>query len=247
MKNFHLLYENDFYKWFVIYPAEGKTNNYIATNEYVIYTKGKSLLIDPGGSKSFPEILSSLVHFVALNELEYIFSSHQDPDSISSLPLWLEINPKIKVYVSSLWHSFLPHFGGSRNNLIEIPDKGMNIQLGDLVFEAIPAHHLHSCGNFHLYDKESKIYFSGDVGAALLPANQSYLFAENFNEHVVHMEAFHRRWFGSNQHKNEWCERVSTMEIDMLCPQHGAILVGDDVKRFVDWFYKLNVGELSYK
>lgn len=29
---------------------------------------------------------------------------------------------------------------------------------------------------------------------------------------------------------------------DMLCPQHGAINQGQDVKRFIDWFSELKVG-----
>ena len=28
----------------------------------------------------------------------------------------------------------------------------------------------------------------------------------------------------------------------MLCPQHGAIYRGEDVRRFIDWFANLEVG-----
>ena len=53
---------------------------------------------------------------------------------------------------------------------------------------------------------------------------------------------FHRRWMGSNEAKNDWCDRVGNMQIDMLCPQHGAIYRGEDVARFIQWFRDLKVG-----
>jgi len=57
-----------------------------------------------------------------------------------------------------------------------------------------------------------------------------------------HAEGFYRHWMGSNGAKKNWCNNVRELEIDMLCPQHGAIYRGDDVKRFIDWFDDLKVG-----
>ena len=39
-----------------------------------------------------------------------------------------------------------------------------------------------------------------------------------------------------------WCDRVSALDIEMLCPQHGSIYRGKDVQRFIDWFRHLQVG-----
>lgn len=114
--------------------------------------------------------------------------------------------------------------------------------LGGLKLQAVPAHYLHSSGNFHLYDEAARILFSGDVGAALLPAEENTLFVTNFDRHIKHAEGFHRRWMGSDAAKLDWCERASALQVDMLCPQHGAIYQGADVERFIDWFYRLPVG-----
>ena len=118
----------------------------------------------------------------------------------------------------------------------------MTLTLNGLSLEAVPAHYLHSSGNFHLYDAKARILFSGDVGAALLPPGEDDLFVENFSKHIRHAEGFHRRWMGSNEAKQRWCRRVDSMEIDMLCPQHGAIYQGQDVKRFINWLSDLDVG-----
>ena len=67
---------------------------------------------------------------------------------------------------------------------------------------------------------------------------------EDFSSHIRYAEGFHRRWMGSNEAKRQWCERVAHLDIDMLCPQHGAIYQGEDVQRFINWFDGLHVGVL---
>ncbi|HEX2670522.1 MAG TPA: MBL fold metallo-hydrolase, partial [Polyangiaceae bacterium] len=174
----------------------------------------------------------------------HIFASHQDPDVISSLALWLAFKPEIKCYTSWLWSSFIPHFGGRADTFILLPDEPTAVTLGGRKLQSVPAHYLHSSGNLHLYDPAAKILFSGDVGAALLPPDDSGLFVTHFDRHVRHAAGFHRRWMGSRDARDAWCERVSKLDIDMMCPQHGAIYRGADVQRFIDWFAGLEIGVL---
>jgi flavorubredoxin len=47
---------------------------------------------------------------------------------------------------------------------------------------------------------------------------------------------------GSEVAKLDWCERVSKLKIDMLCPQHGSIYTGKDVERFINWLSDLKIG-----
>jgi flavorubredoxin len=129
---------------------------------------------------------------------------------------------------------------------VPIADEGGTLQVGARTLQIVPAHFLHSSGNHHLYDPESGIYFSGDVGAAMLAADAP-LFVEDFDKHIPFAEGFHRRWMGSAVAKNDWCQRVRALAPKMLCPQHGAIYRGDDVKRFIDWFEALEVGVLRKK
>ena len=242
MKKVEIIFENGNHKWFVIARDPSKPEIIIDTNEYVIQHGDDVLLTDPGGSEIFPAVFSAVSEAVDARKLTKLFASHQDPDIISSLSLWMELNAEVKCYISWLWTSFVPHFGGREDTFVSIPDEGMVIPLGDIHLRAVPAHYLHSAGNFHLYDPEAKILFSGDIGAALIPHENDYLYVDDFDQHIQYIEAFHRRWMGSNSAKNRWCARVKELEIDMLCPQHGAIYRGDDVRRFIDWFEALDVG-----
>ena len=109
-------------------------------------------------------------------------------------------------------------------------------------FQLVPAHYLHSSGNFNVYDREAKILFSADIGAALLPPEKASIFVEDFDAHIQYMEAFHRRWMPSNRAKLRWVERVSKLKIDLLCPQHGALFSGPNIGKFLNWFHDLDVG-----
>lgn len=242
MKKLSFIYENGDHKWAVIARDPERPNYLIDTNEYLISVNDDAILTDPGGMEIFPAVFSAISNSVDPSSIKKLFASHQDPDIISSLSLWLDYNPNLKCYLSWLWASFIPHFGGNDETFIPIPDEGMEINLGNISLKAIPAHYLHSSGNFHLYDPQAKILFSGDVGAAMIPHDEDYLYVHDFDKHRPYIEGFHRRWMGSNQAKNDWCDRVDNMEIEMLCPQHGAIYKGDDVKRFLQWFRELEVG-----
>ncbi len=243
MKKTEIIFESESHKWIMITRDPSKLSYVIDTNEYLIVNKEeKGFLIDPGGLEIFPVVFGSISRDFSPDDITHIFSSHQDPDIISSISLWLEVNPKIQCYISWLWTSFLPHFGGDGTTYIPIPDEGMEIQHGNISLTAVPAHYLHSSGNFNLYDKVSNIFFSGDIGSALLPADHTDIYVSNFDSHIKMCEKFHKRWMGSERAKKKWCERVSSLKVDMLCPQHGSIFAGKDVDRFVNWFSDLEIG-----
>jgi flavorubredoxin len=244
MKTTQTIFAEGGHKWLAIVRDPTRPNHLVDTNEYLVQHADQGLLLDPGGLEIFPAVFSALSAEFDPARLSGIFASHQDPDIISSLALWLEFNPQMRCYINWVWASFIPHFGGTADTFVALPDEGAAIPLAGLPLQAIPAHYLHSSGNLHLYDRQAKILFSGDVGAALLPPDRQGVFVEDFAGHIRHAEAFHRRWMGSNEAKRQWCERVSQLDIDMLCPQHGAIYQGADVERFINWFDELQVGVL---
>lgn len=242
MKKTTVIHQQGNHRWVVIARDPDRPGYVIDTNEYLVVSGERAILTDPGGMEVFAPVFAAISAEFAPRGIEALFASHQDPDIISSLALWIEYKPDIKCYLSWLWSEFVPHFGGRADTFVRLPDEGMAINLGCLQLEAVPAHYLHSPGNFHLYDPKAKILFSGDIGAAILPAGESGLYVENFDRHIRHAEGFHRRWMGSPEAKRLWCERAATMAIDQLCPQHGAIYRGEDVMRFINWLDELEIG-----
>ncbi|MDX1812065.1 MAG: MBL fold metallo-hydrolase, partial [Gammaproteobacteria bacterium] len=229
------------HQWMVFGRDPNKPAGIIDTNQYLVKTKDRALLLDPGGIEIFSSMMGSVLHHVPVEQITDLFASHQDPDIISSLGLWDQALPKAKLHAPWLWEGFIRHFGLNNIDYVPIPDEGQDIDLGLLRLQLIPAHYVHSSGNFHVYDPEAKILMSGDVGAALEGVDAG-LFVEDFDDHISKMKMFHQRWMPSNRAKNDWVKRVRELDIDILAPQHGRMFKGDDVKRFLDWFESLEVG-----
>ena len=235
---------DDKHQWYAFGRDEGKAERIIDTNQYMVVSGGRAFLMDPGGIELFAPMLGAVLNYVKVEQLTDLFASHQDPDIISSLGLWDKALPKARLHAPWIWEGFLRHFGMERIEYVPIADEGGAIALGSVELQFIPAHYLHSSGNFHVYDPVAKILMSGDVGAALEPAGVP-LFVEDFDAHVEKMELFHRRWMPSNRAKQGWIDRVRRLDIEMMAPQHGRIFKGDDVQRFLDWFEALEVGSAA--
>jgi flavorubredoxin len=229
------------YQWIMYGRDVNKPEKIIDTNQYVVRTAKRCLLIDPGGIELFAPMLASVLHHAPVEEITDIFASHQDPDIISSLGLWDQALPHAKLHAAALWEGFLRHFGCESIEYVPIPDSGGVINLDGLELQIVPAHYLHSSANFHIYDPVAKVLFSGDVGAAL-EAPGAGMYVENFDAHIEKMRYFHQRWMPSNQAKRVWLERVRNLDIQIMAPQHGRVFKGEDVKRFLDWFEVLQVG-----
>ncbi|PCI29883.1 MAG: flavoprotein [SAR324 cluster bacterium] len=233
------------HRWVVLGRDPQKPEQIIDTNEHFIIHDDQALLMDPGGTEIFPQVLSEITRYVKIENITTIVASHQDPDIVSSLALWLDLCPHVKVYCPKLWVGFIAHFGmGTKMELIPIPDNGLSIPLGTTKASiyAVPAHYCHSSGNFSFFDPISNFLFSGDIGAALLPADESNLFIQNFQSHIQYMEGFHQRWMPSQAALRAWTRRVRMIQPDLICPQHGSIFKQNQIDEFLGWLEKLEVG-----
>jgi flavorubredoxin len=210
----------------------------IQSNQFLIIHDRRGLLIDCGGYRIYQHLLGAVSRYLPAGSIDYIFLSHQDPDIGSGLNLWLPVC-KAQVLVSALWIRFIPAFcvrGLSETRATAIPDQGLRIQLAGCELFAIPAHFLHSPGNFQLYDPVSKILFTGDLGASLAPEKECIATAEEFERHIESMAGFHRRYMASREFCRKWAEMIRPMDIDMIVPQHGARITGPTaVNLFREW------------
>ena len=139
----------------------------VQANQFLIVDHDHGALLDPGGNMTYNGLLMAMHNYFAPKNLDYILASHADPDIIASVNKWM-IHSDCKVMISKLWVRFVPHFcsvGNAVGRVQGIPDEGMSLPLGQSVIKAIPAHFMHSEGNFQFYDPVSKILFS-EIGRA---------------------------------------------------------------------------------
>ncbi|WP_319561000.1 MBL fold metallo-hydrolase [Marispirochaeta sp.] len=238
----YVLFEEDDHKVIWLGWDEDVSSGAIQTNQYLIVNSGKGILLDPGGVHLFSRVVSVVSRFISLDDVESIFFSHQDPDVSSGIALWLGVT-NAQVYIHDIWRRFVPHFGlVDQSRITPLNDDGGTIALGSVSLQLVPAHFLHSAANFSLYDPRSRILFSGDIGTAVFPEGKEYPEVDDFDTHTRLMKSFHQRAMGSNRAAARWLETCSRLDVSILAPQHGAMMRGELVKKFYDWFGNLNCG-----
>ena len=221
----------------------------VQSNQFLIIDHDEYLLLDPGGDLTYTPLSLELSKHIPVQDLTYIFASHQDPDIIASLDKWL-LHTRARVICSKLWARFLPHLTANYlaishgistyDRIIALPDRGQKFSLGKCQLKAIPAHFLHSVGNFQLYDPVSKILFSGDMGASMVDDADP---VRDFASHVPSMEGFHRRYMASNKVARLWAQMVRGMDVEMIVPQHGRPFVGKEmISAFLYWIEGMECG-----
>ncbi len=218
----------------------------IAANQYLVIHRHEAALIDPGGDLLFAVLLNQVLQLIRSDQLRYVLATHQDPDVAGGIARWFMSAP-VTVVASHLWGRFLQHSvpgyqvdsGEVRYQLL--PDEGGRIRFADgYAIEAVPAHFLHSPGNFHFYDPISRILFCGDIGAS--NSAQAFGPVADFDAHVPTMRAFHQRYMASRIAGQVWAERVRRKDIRMLASQHGPYFEGADVSRLIEWVARERCG-----
>lgn len=242
MQNIPIFSSGD-HKFILLNESNAGEQDAIRSNQYLIVHGDSGVLLDPGGFGIMPRVVTELLRHVKPAQLEAIVLSHQDPDIMGGIATWLEIT-SAPVYVPGIWMHFLPHYGvTSMERFVGVPDEGMKLELkSGLSLELVPAHFLHSEGQINVYDPVAKVLFSGDIGAAMMPSEDDSAFVDDFAAHLPFIEAFHRRYMGSNRAARYWVDAVSKLDIDCIAPQHGPVYRGAAVRAFLEWFRNLECG-----
>lgn len=237
------LFGRDGHRFVLLNESEPGEEDGIRSNQYLVMRDGVGVLLDPGGFGVMPQVLAEMLRYVRPDQIRTIMLSHQDPDIVGGLSTWLELT-SAEVFVSSIWMRFLPHYGlRDMSRFRGVPDEGMRCEVAPgFALEIVPAHFLHSEGQINVYDPVSRILFSDDIGAAMMPLDRDEAFVDDFAKHLPFIEGFHRRYMGSSRAIRCWLETIAHLDIDMIAPQHGPVYRGKAVDDFRRWLGALECG-----
>ena len=217
----------------------------VQANQFLIVDGDTGAIIDPGGNLAFNELFMGMTKHFPPHKLSYLIASHADPDIIASLDRWLTSTPA-KLVISRVWERFAPHFtkaGKTENRVIAVPDGGGHLPLGRHELVLLPAHFMHSEGNFHFYDPVSRILFTGDLGVSMTSGAEARVPVTELAPHIPRMEGFHRRYMVSNKILRLWTRMARQLDVAMLVPQHGAPILGKQaIEDFYQWLDGLACG-----
>lgn len=237
------LFDSERHRFILLNESEASEENGIRSNQFLVMHGTDGVLLDPGGFGVMPRVLAEMLRYIGPDKIRAILLSHQDPDIVGGLSTWMELCTA-KVYVSKIWMRFLPHYGlKDMSRFIGVPDQGQICEIAPgFQFQLVPAHFLHSEGQINVYDPIAKILFSGDIGAAMMPADNNDPFVDDFSKHIPFVRGFHQRYMCSNQAIQCWLETIANLEIEMIAPQHGPIYRGKAVVDFLTWIKDLPCG-----
>ncbi len=237
------LYDTDEHRFVLLNESEPGEEDGVRSNQYLVQHGDEGVLLDPGGFGVMPRVLTEMLRYLPPDRIKAIVLSHQDPDIVGGIATWLEMT-SAPVYISHIWTRFVPHYGIEEMHRFEpVPDRGMRLTVSPgFDLELVPAHFLHSEGQINVYDPVSKILFSGDIGAAMMPSDNDEPYVDDFEAHLPNIIGFHRRYMCGNRAARAWVDRVSKLDIQMLAPQHGPVYRGAAVPAFLNWFRELQCG-----
>ena len=243
MRNITLFEEPD-HRFVLLNESEPGEENGIPSNQFLVANRHAGVLLDPGGFGVMPGVLAELYDYLAPEAVAGIILSHQDPDIVGGLATWLDLTPAT-VYVSEIWLRFLPHYGlTSMERFVGLPDSGGTIEpVAGLELHMVPAHFLHSCGHFSVFDARSRIVLTVDIGAAMVAEGEGQgAFVTDFDAHRPYIEPFHRRYMACNRAARLWAERAAALQPELIAPQHGPVYSGPAVNDFLAWMAELQCG-----
>ena len=210
------------------------------TNAYLIVDGDQALLVDPGNRAYFAEARERVAQVVDPACVSGMILCHQDPDVAASMPDWLAVNPRMRVFTSPRTQVLLPYYGYPDYAYADVEDEPTLVlpSGGELYF--IPAPFLHFPGAFATFDTASGFLFSGDVFASLDVG--SWLWAEDFDDLADNMHLFHAEYMASNIATRGFVNRLAGLDIRTILPQHGSLIGKEHVPQALQWLADLRCG-----
>lgn len=211
-------------------------------NPYLMVDGDEAVLFDPGpGHPIFRDlIIGKIKQVINPEKIKYIIVHHQDPDLCGLIPLIENIlHPDVTVLCHSRAALFVPYYG-TRKGILPICDEDVfRLKSGrEIKFYHMP--YLHFAGNMFSYDIDTASIFTSDIFGCfnqnwMLYSDESYLEpARMFIEHYVcHREPLLYAY-----------DKLKSLKIDRILPQHGAVIENDEVQKFIELLITSQPGSL---
>ena len=209
-------------------------------NIYLVKDGEEGILIDPGGKNAFEIVKNRVLKVMSLDQITGLLFCHQDPDVAASMPDWLAINSQIQVFSSPRVHVLLRYYQIDDYKSYNVEEKPSFYFVGGHELQFIAAPFLHSPGAFATFDVMSGYLFSGDIWGAL--DIQSRLVVDNFSKHIDRMDLFNKDYMASNLAARGFVQRVESLEIEAILPQHGSLIAQKDVLGALEYLWDLDCG-----
>ncbi|MCP4448954.1 MAG: MBL fold metallo-hydrolase [Myxococcales bacterium] len=209
-------------------------------NPYLLIDEDEAVLIDPGSIPDFPVVMRKIIDVVNPGIISLIIASHQDPDVCGNLAVVEDVveNSALRIAAHTNTSRLIQH-QNLRSEVYRVDEHQYAIELESgrkLDFLHLPF--LHSPGAIATYDPKTKSLFTGDVFGAI-PADWNLFAGGTF---PADMKSFHQAYMPSNALLRRAMERIETMEVERILPQHGSVIEGEQIQVAIDFLKELPCG-----
>lgn len=209
-------------------------------NPYMLIDEDDVILFDPGSIPHFPVVMRKVIDLVNPRDISFVVASHQDPDVCSNLAVLEDVieNPDLQVVAHTNTIRLIRHYGVNSNYYpVEHNDYRLTLSSGR-VLEFLFTPYLHSPGAIMTYDPKTKSLFTSDVFGAI--SDQWSLFASD--GFLELMKPWHENYMPTNSVLRNCMDRLATMDIERILPQHGSVLEGEQVSAAIAYLRTLPCG-----
>lgn len=204
-----------------------------------------AMLIDPGSTSDFAVVISKVNTVLGAGaQLSALFINHQDPDVGSSASvICARYAPQAKILCSEATWRLIMHLGLPRERFIDT-DKypsGFRLPTGQIALP-VPSPFCHFRGAVMLYDPSTRVLFSGDLFGGLTAEGVQGLWADESD--WSGLRAFHQTYMPCNRAIAPIIRKIRALDppVEIIAPQHGRLLRGEILDRFLDRLETLPVG-----
>ncbi|MDC3956061.1 protein kinase [Polyangium jinanense] len=203
------------------------------------------LLVDPGSSSDFAVVSAKIGTLIGgMNKLSALFINHQDPDVGSSAAvISARYAPGAAIVCSEATWRLIVHFNLPPERYVDTArfPRGFDVPTGHMMLP-VPSPFCHFRGAVMLYDPETRVLFTGDLFGGLTPIEARGLWADESD--WAGIRAFHQTYMPTNRVLTRAMDAIRALDppVEIIAPQHGRLLRGALLHRYIDRLARLPVG-----
>ena len=208
-------------------------------NSYLVQGSEKTALID-GAHKGFENLFVENVEAITdFKNIDYMVVNHTEPDHSGAIRLVIEHNPDIVVYGTAACLKNLDNIVRMPFNRVAVKD-GDTLELGGKTLTFCVSPNIHWPDTMMTYLAEDKILFSCDFLGAHYAEPTMYVHkAYKKDLYEKEFKVYYDAIMGPfAKFVLRALDRIKDLDIALVCPSHGPMIAGDNIKVAMDTYRK---------